>query len=224
MARPREFDEQKTLQAVAEAFWTRGYEATSTRDLAQRTGLTVTSLYNAFGDKQALFQRALQHYLDATLRERIDRLEQTLAPSEAIAAFLNEVIERSLSDRQQRGCFLVNSALEATPDAPELRAAIATEIDAVRAFFPSRDRRIECCECGDHEHDRFGIDLDQLFERGQPTHSRHRHIHQDQVVRFLRVRFERLFARSGEIDFISGARQNCVEHISHYLFVIADEN
>ncbi|WP_426268919.1 TetR/AcrR family transcriptional regulator [Dyella kyungheensis] len=135
MARPREFDEQKTLQAVAEAFWTRGYEATSTRDLAQRTGLTVTSLYNAFGDKQALFQRALQHYLDATLRERIDRLEQALAPSEAIAAFFNEVIERSLSDRQQRGCFLVNSALEATPDAPELRAAIATEIDAIRAFF-----------------------------------------------------------------------------------------
>lgn len=135
MARPREFDEQKTLEAVAEAFWAHGYEATSTRDLAQRTGLTVTSLYNAFGDKQALFQRALQHYLDATLRERIDRLEQTLAPGEAIAAFFNEVIERSLSDRQQRGCFLVNSALEATPAAPELRAAIAAEIDAIRAFF-----------------------------------------------------------------------------------------
>lgn len=135
MARPREFDEQKTLEAVAEAFWTHGYEATSTRDLAQRTGLTVTSLYNAFGDKQALFQRALQHYLDATLRERIDRLEQTLAPGEAIAAFFGEVIERSLSDKQQRGCFLVNSALEATPAAPELRAAIAAEIDAIRAFF-----------------------------------------------------------------------------------------
>jgi TetR/AcrR family transcriptional repressor of nem operon len=135
MARPREFDEQKTLEAVAEAFWSRGYDGTSTRDLAQRTGLTVTSLYNAFGDKQALFQRALEHYLDATLRERIHRLEQTLAPTEAIAAFFHEVIERSLSDTQQRGCFLVNSALQATPDAPELRAAIAAEIDAIRAFF-----------------------------------------------------------------------------------------
>jgi TetR/AcrR family transcriptional repressor of nem operon len=135
MARPREFDEQKTLEAVAEAFWIHGYDATSTRDLAQRTGLTVTSLYNAFGDKQALFQRALQHYLDATLRERIHRLEQTLAPSEAIAAFFGEVIERSLSDTQQRGCFLVNSALAATPEAPELHAAIAAEIDAIRAFF-----------------------------------------------------------------------------------------
>lgn len=135
MARPREFDEQKTLEAVAEAFWARGYEATSTRELAERTGLTVTSLYNAFGDKRALFQRALEHYLDATLRERIDRLEKSLAPSEAIAAFFQEVIERSLSDKQQRGCFLVNSALEATPETPELRAAIAAEIDAIRAFF-----------------------------------------------------------------------------------------
>ncbi len=135
MARPRQFDEQKTLEAVADAFWARGYEATSTRELAERTGLTVTSLYNAFGDKRALFQRALEHYLDATLRERIDRLEKSLAPSEAIAAFFHEVIERSLSDTQQRGCFLVNSALEATPEAPELRAAIAAEIDAIRAFF-----------------------------------------------------------------------------------------
>jgi TetR/AcrR family transcriptional repressor of nem operon len=135
MARPREFDEQKTLEAVAEAFWARGYEATSTRDLAQRTGLTVTSLYNAFGDKQSLFQLALRHYLDTTLKERIHRLEASLAPSEAIAAFFSEVIERSLSDAQQRGCFLVNSALQATPEAPELRAAIASEIDAIRAFF-----------------------------------------------------------------------------------------
>jgi TetR/AcrR family transcriptional repressor of nem operon len=135
MARPREFDEQKTLEAIAEAFWARGYEATSTRDLAERTGLTVTSLYNAFGDKRALFQRALEHYLDVTLRARIDRLEKSLAPSEAIAAFFHEVIERSLSDTQQRGCFLVNSALEATPEAPELRAAISAEMDAIRAFF-----------------------------------------------------------------------------------------
>ncbi|KLD64864.1 TetR/AcrR family transcriptional regulator [Dyella japonica] len=135
MARPRQFDEQKTLEAVAEAFWAHGYEGTSTRDLAQRTGLTVTSLYNAFGDKQSLFQLALQHYLDTTLKERIHRLEESLAPTEAIVAFFNEVIERSLSDVQQRGCFLVNSALDATPDAPELRAAIASEIDAIRAFF-----------------------------------------------------------------------------------------
>lgn len=135
MARPRAFDEQATQDQIADAFWSNGYAATSTRELAELTGLTVTSLYNAFGDKQALFQRALEHYLETTLKERIQRLEESLPPAEAIAAFFAEVIDRSLSDTRQRGCFLVNSALEATPDSPSLRAAIAAEIDAIRAFF-----------------------------------------------------------------------------------------
>ena len=45
MARPREFDEQAALEAALQCFWTRGFEATSVRDLAQCMGLTGASLY-----------------------------------------------------------------------------------------------------------------------------------------------------------------------------------
>ena len=48
MARPREFDETAALDAATECFWTRGYEATSVRDLTDRMGITSASLYNAF--------------------------------------------------------------------------------------------------------------------------------------------------------------------------------
>ena len=72
---------------VVDAFWSKGYGATSTRDLAQQTGLSVTSLYNAFGDKQSLFRHALRHYLDETLKARIQRLEESLPPADAITAF-----------------------------------------------------------------------------------------------------------------------------------------
>jgi TetR/AcrR family transcriptional repressor of nem operon len=77
MARPREFDESHALDAAMQCFWRRGYEATSLRDLMRAMGLTAPSLYNSFGDKQKLFVRTLERYLDHTTRDRLRRLEQT---------------------------------------------------------------------------------------------------------------------------------------------------
>ena len=59
MARPREFDEDAVLDAAAHQFWIYGYKATSVRDLARGMGITGASLFNAFGDKRSLFERAL---------------------------------------------------------------------------------------------------------------------------------------------------------------------
>jgi TetR/AcrR family transcriptional regulator, transcriptional repressor for nem operon len=135
MARPREFDEQEVLEAASDAFWAQGYEGTSTRDLVKATGLTQPSLYNAFGDKRGLYRRALEHYLEHTLRERIVRLETSLPPGRAVSAFFGEIVERSVGDPQKRGCMLVNSALEATPEDEDLREAVIEELAEVRDFF-----------------------------------------------------------------------------------------
>jgi TetR/AcrR family transcriptional repressor of nem operon len=134
MARPRKFDEAKVLEMAADAFWTRGYEATSTRDLTEFTGLTQSSIYAAFGDKRGLFLRALKHYLERVLHERIERLE-ALPPRQAIADFFTEVVDRSLADPRHRGCMLVNTALEATPDDPELQRYVAAETIMIEDFF-----------------------------------------------------------------------------------------
>ncbi|WP_028222921.1 TetR/AcrR family transcriptional regulator [Paraburkholderia oxyphila] len=135
MARPREFNEEQVLEAAGDAFWARGYEGTTTRDLVRVTGLTQPSLYNAFGDKRGLFLRAFKHYVDHNLWQRIERLESTLTPAAAITAFFGDIIERSLSDPLRRGCMLVNSALEATSDDEELRKAVASELTQLREFF-----------------------------------------------------------------------------------------
>ena len=79
MARPREFDETTALEAAIECFWQRGYEATSVRDLADKMRISAPSLYNAYGDKHALFVQALEHYLDHSTRARIKRLEELAA-------------------------------------------------------------------------------------------------------------------------------------------------
>jgi TetR/AcrR family transcriptional repressor of nem operon len=135
MARPREFDETSALEAAMACFWRRGYEATSMRDLTRSMGISGPSLYNAFGGKRALFVAALERYLDHSTRERIKRLETTLSPKKAIHRFIWEIIERSLSDGERRGCFLINSALEVAPHDPELGALIADRLGEIEAFF-----------------------------------------------------------------------------------------
>lgn len=103
MAGPKEFDEEAVLDAAVVCFWSRGYEATSIRDLIETTGLTAASLYNAFGDKRALFRTALDHYVEGGIGERIRRCE-ALPPRAAISAFFEEILNRSLSDRELKGC------------------------------------------------------------------------------------------------------------------------
>ena len=135
MARPREFDETAALDAAIDCFWRDGYEATTVRDLAAAMGITGTSLYNAFGDKRSLFRQALQRYAQRSTRERIARLELTMPPKQAVCAFLGEIVERSLDDRDRRGCLLVNSALEVAPHDPELGAEVAARLGEIEAFF-----------------------------------------------------------------------------------------
>ncbi|MBC7792726.1 MAG: TetR/AcrR family transcriptional regulator [Clostridia bacterium] len=63
MARPREFDEDEVLDKALMTFWSKGYDGTSIEDLVQSTNLGRASLYGAFGDKEGLFRRVLDHYL-----------------------------------------------------------------------------------------------------------------------------------------------------------------
>ena len=72
MGRLKAFDEDKVLDRAVDCFWQHGYEATSVRDLADRMGIGGASLYNAYGDKRALFITALARYADRSMRERID--------------------------------------------------------------------------------------------------------------------------------------------------------
>jgi TetR/AcrR family transcriptional repressor of nem operon len=134
MARPREFDEDEVLAAAMNCFWARGYEASSIRDLADEMGITGASLYNAFGDKRTLYHRALEFYIDHSVRDRIERLER-LEPLRAIGTFFDEVVSRSVADRQRRGCMLVNAALEVAADDTELRALVARHTAKIEGFF-----------------------------------------------------------------------------------------
>jgi TetR/AcrR family transcriptional repressor of nem operon len=135
MARPREFDEATVLDAAIQCFWDKGFEATSMRDLTERMRMTAASLYNAFGDKKALFRRALDHYVDCNFAERARRLGGSGPPRQIIAAYFDEVIERSLDDPLRKGCMVINSAMDVAPHDPEMQAAVVEILGRIEDFF-----------------------------------------------------------------------------------------
>jgi TetR/AcrR family transcriptional repressor of nem operon len=141
MARPREFNEGAVLDAAIQCFWSRGYEATSVKDLIDETGITAASLYNAYGDKRALFRTALDRYVENSIAGRMQRCA-TLPPREAIEAFFAEILSRSLNDREHKGCLLINSALEMAPHDPEFQRIIARVLTRIEKFF------LDCIESG----------------------------------------------------------------------------
>jgi TetR/AcrR family transcriptional repressor of nem operon len=135
MARLKSFDEDRVLDAAVDCFWLRGYGATSVRDLADAMGIGGTSLYNAYGDKRALFARSLARYAERSMRARIARMEADHRPKDAIRAFIAEIIDRSLKDPDRKGCLLVNSALDVAPHDAEIGKVVGGYLDELQAFF-----------------------------------------------------------------------------------------
>lgn len=136
MARPREFDEQAVLDAAVRCFWAQGYGATSIKDLIDHTGLSSASLYNAYGDKSALFQSALAHYVQRSIGGRIQHCE-SLPPRDAVEVFFQDIVRRSLADGERKGCMVVNSALELAPHDPAVRQSVAEVLHRIESFFRS---------------------------------------------------------------------------------------
>jgi len=160
MVRPREFDEAAVLSAALKCFWARGFEATSVRDLIAQTGITGASLYNAFGDKRALYEKALDRYVEDSVAARIARCS-ALPPRAAVQAFFADIVARSLGDAERKGCMLVNAALEVAPHDAGIRRAVAGVLTEIERFF--RD----CVAAGQ---------ADGSIARGQPAEDLARHL------------------------------------------------
>lgn len=135
MPRPREFEETVALDEVVRRFWMKGYSATSLRELERATGLGVTSLYNAFGGKRALFRAALQRYLEECVRSCIREAESRQTPSDCIHSFVQGVIKSALDDPEHKGCLLINTAIEVAPHDPEIAARVEAALREVEEFF-----------------------------------------------------------------------------------------
>jgi AcrR family transcriptional regulator len=84
LGRPRAFDRDQALERALDLFWRNGYEGASLSDLTEAMGINPPSLYAAFGNKEELFCKALDRYVerhDEFLREVLASPAQAIMPN-----------------------------------------------------------------------------------------------------------------------------------------------
>jgi TetR/AcrR family transcriptional repressor of nem operon len=112
MGRPRLFDLDGAIASALKVFWKAGYGATTPADLLAAIGVGKGSLYNAFGSKHALFEKALRRYGD----DRVAGLAGWLATTGSVRQRINGYFERLAAPENEatlrQGCFAANTAAE----------------------------------------------------------------------------------------------------------------
>lgn len=115
MARPREFDQDKALDAAMHVFWEKGFEAASLSDLTAKMGIQRPSLYSAFGDKKGLFEAALRKYTSSHAAHVRMSLQKHASVKEALRTFFEDMVSKEYEKSLSTGCFCINSMVELAP-------------------------------------------------------------------------------------------------------------
>jgi TetR/AcrR family transcriptional repressor of nem operon len=131
----KQFDIDGVLEKAMQAFWSRGYEATSMQDLVTCTGINRGSLYATYGDKRALFLAALRMYDERMRRRLIAEFESNCSPVEAIRRMFLAFTAQASTTGGNRGCLLTNTALELAAHDPEIGRIVAHAQEEIEAFF-----------------------------------------------------------------------------------------
>jgi len=104
-----------------EAFWRKGFEATSLSELTRCTCLNKASLYRVFGDKRELFKAALKHYADSEFRAVRAVVSDSATPLENLRAVTRKIVADFAHDK---GCMMNNSMVELAPHDAQVRAML----------------------------------------------------------------------------------------------------
>ena len=138
--RPREFDIQNALDAALLLFWRHGYEGTSLAALREAMGINMPSLYAAFGNKELLFKKALDRYLQKPASYLPKALGEPTA-RRAVEKLFRGAIDMVMNPRHPDGCLLVQGALAAGPAAASIRQELSLRRAAAEAAVRRRLER-----------------------------------------------------------------------------------
>ena len=115
MGRPREFDEDAALEAAMRVFWEKSYDGTTMADLTEAMGINRSSMYAAFGDKEALFRRVMERYREGRLAH-VRRALARASLREVIADLIHGTAEFLSTPGNPRGCLMIQGALACSTD------------------------------------------------------------------------------------------------------------
>ncbi|MFF0154709.1 TetR/AcrR family transcriptional regulator [Micromonospora sp. NPDC005203] len=140
IGRPRGFDTDEALERAMQVFWRQGYEGASLIDLTRAMGITKTSMYAAFGNKEQLFRKALQRYVEGPGNYLDSALAEPTARA-AAEAILRGAASTSTLPEGFGGCLTVQGALPSCDDSRIVHDVLVQWRNASGALVEERFRR-----------------------------------------------------------------------------------
>jgi len=143
MADVKHFDEGLALGRAMDLFWRQGYDATSLQDLVDELGISRSSLYATFGDKDRLYRAALALYCRSEAGPRHDLLQRPGPVLDSIRELLLGIAAAPMIHTDRRGCLVVNAAMERVPADRETTIAVAEQLDRFEHALADALRRAQ---------------------------------------------------------------------------------
>ena len=141
--RPREFNEEQALDAATRVFADKGYERASLSELARAMGINRVSMYSTFGNKEALFRKAMDRYTQASGNHLAACLSAGTA-REAIENILRSGVKMHTDPKGPGACFVTQPPPTAAEATEETRRYFERKRGDVERALPRRfERAIE---------------------------------------------------------------------------------
>lgn len=118
-----------------ELFWKNGYHATSIQDLVNHLGINRASIYDTYGGKKELFDKAFALYRQINTNKTAQFLNNQDSIKKGFRLLFDMAIEETISDIDKKGCFVVNTAAELIPGDHEIKDVIRGNHDAMEETF-----------------------------------------------------------------------------------------
>ncbi len=112
--RPPRFDEGDVVAGALIAFWSHGYEGTTLAELERATGVDRSTIYNSFGGKRGLYDRAADGYVSGGERHLFSPLSDGTAGIEDIVEYLDRLEAIQLDGAMPSGCLIINDLADPT--------------------------------------------------------------------------------------------------------------
>jgi AcrR family transcriptional regulator len=138
--RPRTFDADAALEKAMVVFWEQGYEGASLTDLTEAMGIARKSMYAAFGNKEELFRKVLQRYLEGPASYILEALQASTA-REVAEEYLSGAVRASTWPGYPTGCLGVQGALATGATGQIARDTLVEWRATVRAHLRHRFQR-----------------------------------------------------------------------------------
>lgn len=145
MAGVRQFDETDVLEKALALFWQQGYAKTTMQELAEATGVQRGSLYNAYGDKEAIFLRTFGLYKARYVHQMRGALDRPGLRA-ALSSFFGFAIKSMTTGQPTRGCLSTKTAVGTEQLDETMRSAIQDMLDEIEAVLNERLSRTDAQE------------------------------------------------------------------------------